>query len=108
RGPVTLEAARRVAVAGVPGLSPRRAVAGPPVVAAGAGDALGGSSNADGPAALADLDLPEAGRRQLRDQRRDQLVGQAVDGGVVREAGVGGTLVVPGLLSSGAALGRRI
>ena len=105
---MTLEAARRVAVAGVTGLSSRRAVAGSPVVTAGPGGALGGSPNADGPAALTDLDLAQSGRRQLRDQRRDQLVRQAVDGGVVRQAGLRGTLGVLCLLARGTALGRSI
>jgi hypothetical protein len=103
---VTLEATRRVAVTGMPGLSPRRAVAGASVVAAGPRGPLGRSPDADGPAALADLDLAQARRRQLRDQRRDQLVGEAVDGGVVRQAGVGGTLVVRGLFASDTTLGR--
>ena len=40
-------------------------------------------AQADPPAALADLELAEPGRAELGDQRRQQLVAQAVDRGVV-------------------------
>ena len=49
----------------------------------GRGAFTGGPTDADLPGALADLDLAEAGRRQLRSERGQQLVGEAVDRGVV-------------------------
>ena len=45
--------------------------------------AVGGAAQPDLPVALADLELAEAGRGELGDQGRQQLVGEAVDGGVV-------------------------
>ena len=55
----------------------------------GAGRGGRGAAQADAPAALADLELAEAGRAELGDQGRQQLLGQAVDGGVVGGALVG-------------------
>jgi hypothetical protein len=40
----------------------------------------------DAPRALADFELTETGRAELRDQRRQELVGQSVDRGVIRGA----------------------
>ena len=45
--------------------------------------AVGRPAQADAPGALADLELAEAGGAELGDQRRQQLVGQPVDRGVV-------------------------
>src|SRR6476646_1911131 len=80
RGAVALEARRRVAVAGVPRLGPRRAVR---AATRRAALAVARPADPDAPRALADLDLAEARRRELRDQGRQQVVGEAVDRGVV-------------------------
>ncbi|HET9084363.1 MAG TPA: hypothetical protein VFN41_08130 [Candidatus Limnocylindrales bacterium] len=43
-------------------------------------------AQADAPRALADFELTETGRAKLRDERRQELVGQSVDRGVIRGA----------------------
>jgi hypothetical protein len=58
-------------------------VCSPVRCAAVAGRRSAGPTQADAPRTLADLELTETGRAQLRDERRQQLVGQAVDRGVI-------------------------
>ena len=67
---------------------------------AGRGRVAGRPAQADPPATLADLELAEAGRAELGDERRQQLVGQAVDGGVIGRA-LGGAADVVGPRASG-------
>src|SRR6185436_5245450 len=61
---------------------PALAIAGPPV-AVGRGDAVGGPAQAHPPATLADLQLAETGRAELRDERRQQLFAQSIDRRVI-------------------------
>jgi hypothetical protein len=42
-------------------------------------DTVGGAAEADAPAVLADLELAETCRAELRDQRRQQLARQSID-----------------------------
>jgi hypothetical protein len=72
-----------MAMAFVPGLSAGRPVGGPPAFLRVAG---GWSPQADSPIALADLDLAEVRRRQLRDQCGQEIVDEAADPRVIREA----------------------
>src|SRR5215212_5390597 len=85
---MALEAARRVAMAGVARLRARRSV-GRPAGAFGAG--VRGPPHPESPRSLADLDLAETRRRELGDERGKEIVGEAVDHGVIRGTFVGGT-----------------
>ena len=78
-----------MAVAGVAGLRPRRRDRWSRVCPA---EPSRRPPDADPPGALADLDLAEPGRRQLGDEGRQQVLGQAVDRGVVDLPLVGGTV----------------
>src|SRR6185369_11536872 len=64
-----------VAVAGVAGLR----ACGTTRPAIPACDAIGRAPKTDAPAVLADLELTETRRAELRDQRRQQLARQAID-----------------------------
>src|SRR3989442_11922462 len=72
----------RVAVTGVAGLRARRPIGG----AAAQVRAIAGPADAGPPVTLADLDLTEAGRRELRGEGGHELVGEAVDRRVVSRA----------------------
>src|SRR5206468_1352846 len=72
-GAVALEAAGRMAMPGVARLGARGAIGGSPVALRGG---VCGTLDADRPGTLADLDLAEPRRGQLRDERRHELVGE--------------------------------
>ena len=79
-GPVALEAAGGVTVAGVARLGAGRLVRH----AAAVSGCVARPADADRPRLLGDLDLTETAGRKLRDQGRNQVLGQPIDGGVVR------------------------
>src|SRR6516225_9786771 len=68
---------------------PALAIAGPSF--ATGGHAVGRPTEANSPAALANLELTETCRPELRDQRRQELLAETVDGGVIGRALLGGS-----------------
>src|SRR5439155_8727344 len=86
RREVALERGRRVAVARMAGLRPRRPIGRPPSEAVDPRRRVDRATEADPPATLAHLDLAEVAGAELGNERREELLAQPVDGCVIRQA----------------------
>jgi hypothetical protein len=78
----------------VPGLRSRCAVGRAILRPTTWSSTVGGPTESDLPAALPNLDFSELGRRQLRDECREELVDEAIDRSVILETGLRGPSLV--------------
>jgi hypothetical protein len=83
---VTFRGSSRVTVPLVTRLGARGALTGSLLRSTPRSAAIRRAAEADLPGSLADLDFAELGRGQLGDERRQQVVDEAVDGRVIVEA----------------------